>query len=336
MSRQAPLSIVPLDADLLGAAATLLAGRHQRDRTTTPALPAGPADPALAAVALEAALERPLASAAAALRDGQLLGYLAGDVQIDPFWGRVAWVRLAGAALAPGQGLECLGELYAALGADWVRRGIFGHFVIAPAADRAGLETWFRLGFGIEQVYGLADLAELAPEPVAAPEGLSIRRAGPADREHLAELSGLLWRHQTEAPVWAINLPERAAELQAAYADLAEDADATVWLAFDGEQALGFQAYFPANSAPDDLLTPADCVELSVAGTRPEARSRGVGLALTRHGLATARAEGARYCLTDWRSANLLAAHFWPRRGFQPIAYRLARRIDPRIAWACG
>jgi hypothetical protein len=52
--------------------------------------------------------------------------------------------------------------------------------------------------------------------------------------------------------------------------------------------------------------------------------------------LAQAARAGFRYCETDWRSANLLASRFWPRQGFRPVAYRLARRIDPRIAWANG
>jgi hypothetical protein len=29
----------------------------------------------------------------------------------------------------------------------------------------------------------------------------------------------------------------------------------------------------------------------------------------------------------------MLAARHWPRYGFQDVAYRLAKRIDPQIAW---
>jgi len=49
-----------------------------------------------------------------------------------------------------------------------------------------------------------------------------------------------------------------------------------------------------------------------------------------------AQANGYRYCEVDWRSTSLQAGRFWPRRGFRPMVYRLARRIDPRIAWANG
>jgi GNAT superfamily N-acetyltransferase len=335
MSPHLPPLIEPLRDDMLGTAGALLAERHQRDRRAAPALPAAPVDPDVAAAAVEAALTRPRASAAAALRGGRLSGYMAGDVLIDPLWGRAAWVRLAGWALAPGESAELLRDLYAALAAEWVRRGVFDHYAIVPAADAAALAAWHSLGFGIEQVHAIADLDDRLAEP-APVAGLTLRRASPADAGQLAELSDLIWRHQTQSPVWAPMLPEMAAGRAASYASMAEDDEAIVWLALDGERALGFQAYFPAEPAPESLLTPAACVELSVAGTRPEARGRGVGLALTRHGLAAARAAGARHCLSDWRSANLLVSRFWPRQGFRPVAYRLARRVDPRIAWANG
>ena len=75
---------------------------------------------------------------------------------------------------------------------------------------------------------------------------------------------------------------------------------------------------------------------MTVAGTRESFRGRGIGRALTQHGLREARAAGYTVCETDWRSANLEAARMWPRQGFQPVAYRLVRRLDPRIAWANG
>ena len=36
-----------------------------------------------------------------------------------------------------------------------------------------------------------------------------IRRAGPADRQTIVDLSDIIWRHQTHAPVWGIHLPEQ-------------------------------------------------------------------------------------------------------------------------------
>jgi ribosomal protein S18 acetylase RimI-like enzyme len=105
-------------------------------------------------------------------------------------------------------------------------------------------------------------------------------------------------------------------------------------LAFLDGEAVGCQGYWPAEPGDDDLLTPDGCCELSVAGTRPHVRGRGVGTALTHQNLRHAHEAGYDACLTDWRSTNLLAARFWPRQGFRPVAYRLVRRVDARIAWA--
>ena len=67
--------------------------------------------------------------------------------------------------------------------------------------------------------------------------------------------------------------------------------------------------------------------ELTIAATVPAARGLGVGTALTRYALAWAWEQGYRACITDWRSANLLAGRFWPSMGFEPTAYRLYRSI---------
>ena len=66
----------------------------------------------------------------------------------------------------------------------------------------------------------------------------------PFSRIMIAEAGILLaQRHQVGPPVWGISLPERVAQLHFAYSDMIGDPDATIWLAFDKGQALGFQAY---------------------------------------------------------------------------------------------
>ncbi len=103
-----------------------------------------------------------------------------------------------------------------------------------------------------------------------------------------------------------------------------------------GAAALGSLGFFAATGVDDPLLTPERCAYLTLAAVRPEARGQGVGRALTAHGLAYAAQSGYAFCSTNWRSTNLQAAHFWPQRGFQPVAYRLVRRVDERSAWANG
>jgi ribosomal protein S18 acetylase RimI-like enzyme len=328
------IEIAPFQDKHIGAAGALLAERRRRDRLRLPELPARLEDQAVASAAVAATWHQTSASGAAALRAGRLVGYMLGRRVIDETWGRSAWVRPAGCALAPDEDAELARSLYAALATPWVEQGIFFHFALLPVADPALLHAWFSLSFGIEQVYGLADLAQLDLSPAPPVPGLVIRRAGPEDRQTLADFSDIIWRHQVQAPVWGIMLPEVVAEQRTGWAELVDDANITVWLAFLDGEPVGCQCYWPAEPADDDMLTPDGCCELSVAGTRPHVRGRGIGTALTRHNLAHARAAGYRTCITDWRSTNLLAARFWPRQGFRPVAYRLVRRVDQRIAWA--
>jgi GNAT superfamily N-acetyltransferase len=327
------IQILPFLDDLLPLAGELLAGRCRSDRLTLPSLPLRFEDPAVAEAAVRACLERDHAAGVAAMEGGRLLGYLVGDLVIDAVWGRSAWVRLAGCALAPGQSPELVRDLYAALAAPWVKAGCFTHLAVMPTADPALLQAWYSLSFGIEQVYGLASLEGLDLSLPPLPPGVQIRCAVSEDRDALASMYDLIWRLNVAAPVWGLHLPENDDELRDAYGDLVDDPTATVWLAFlDGEPA-GFQCFFPGEQTDDALLIPENCTVLEVAGTRPQFRGQGIGTLLTCHGLAYAYANGSHFCLADWRSANLLASRFWPSHGFQPAAYRLARRVDPRIAW---
>jgi ribosomal protein S18 acetylase RimI-like enzyme len=331
------IELVPFQESLISQAGELLAQRHRRDRAIQPWLPIQFEDPALAQEAVSQELDRERSSAVAALNDGRLLGFMIGKMVLAQVWGRSAWVSLAGCALSPDQSRELVGRMYAVLGSEWEANGCFAHFAVVPAADAELVQAWFSLSFGIEQVYGLAKLDGVVEVPaVHPPVDLSIRVAAPEDRQVLEDLSGIIWRHQTGAPVWGICLPEDQHELRQGYADLAADPDATVWLAFYKGRAAGFQCCFPADPSGKGLIVPEQCIELSVAGALPEFQGLGIGQALTRHGMAYAYEHGCRNCLTDWRSTNLLSSRFWPLLGFQPVAYRLARRIDDRIAWAKG
>ena len=68
---------------------------------------------------------------------------------------------------------------------------------------------------------------------------------------------------------------------------------------------------------------------LPVAATRPDARGTGLGVALVEDALHQAHLAGFETVELDWRSTNLLAARFWPRRGFRPTHLRLRRDVQP-------
>ncbi|MDX1524158.1 MAG: GNAT family N-acetyltransferase [Anaerolineae bacterium] len=330
------LQLIPFEPELLPQAGELLARRQRRDRAIFPELPARFEDKAVAQQAIEAALARKHAHGFAALENGRLLAYLIGDIVIDNVWGRAGWVRLAGCAYDPAAGVEPVRDLYAALGEQWVKYGVFFHFGLMTVADPDLIQAWFSLSFGLEQVHALIDLEALKPTLPATPPDIEIRRVGPADGPHLAALSDVIWRVQVKAPVWAVMMPETVAGTEASWADLVDEPEAIVWLALIDGKPVALQGYWPAETGSDQLHIPEQCVHLSVAGTHPAARGRGLNTLLTQYGLAQAQAAGYRFCEIDWRSANLLASRFWPKQGFRPVVYRLARRLDPRIAWATG
>lgn len=330
------IEIIPFVSALLPQAGVLLAQRQQRTRATFPPLPTRFAEPAVAAQAISAALQRAHAQGFAAMRNGRLVAYLIGDLVIDSVWGRSGWVRAAGCAYDQAVDVEAVRDLYAALGAHWVSYGVFLHVALLPVSDAALLQAWFSLSFGIEQVHGIADLAAAELAQPAMPSGLTIRQAVPADRHHLRAMADVIWQTQVKAPVWGVMLPEQLATQADGWAELVDDPEATVWLALQDEEIVGLQGYWPAEESLNQLHIPARCTHLSVAGTRSIARGQGIGTRLTTYALAQARAAGYQFCEADWRSTNLLAARFWPRRGFQPVVYRLTRRIDQRIVWANG
>jgi len=326
----------PFAEALVDEAGALLAERHRRDRGREDLLPARFEQPGPAGAAVLAAWRRPGARGSALFDRGRMVAYLIGDSSIDTLQGRTVWIRPSGQALGASVSAELLRDLYAAVAVAWVDEGCFIHRVMVPAADEGVLAAWFSLGFGLEQAYAVCRLSgrrSLAAPGEARP-GLSIRRATPEDAPTLVELSDLIARHQARAPVWAPAPPEFVAALREGYAEALSEDGVVFWLAFADRKLVGFQGYFPAGPDPDDLFTPDDCVALSVAATREQARGRGIGRALTARGLVWAAEEGYRHCLVDWRTTNLLSSRFFPARGFQPVYYRLCRMIDHRVAWA--
>ena len=77
-----------------------------------------------------------------------------------------------------------------------------------------------------------------------------------------------------------------------------------------------FEAKTPEASCGSRLVTPAPPV-------------RGQPDCVLQH----FRDEGYRYCYNNWISPNLSASRLWPRFGFKEASYRLARHINPMIAW---
>ncbi len=340
--------IVPFHMGLLPAAAELLAARHARDRARLPLLPGRFEESRTAASAVREVWGKPNSSGVAAWQDGRMVGYLIGQMLFDDKRGRHIWMHLPGHALAADVPADLCADLYAAAATRWLEMGAFDHYIMMPARDRAELDVWFALSFGQEAIHGMRSLTGPLPAPVDVP-GIVIRRATADDRNaFIGEMPSLLARHHTEAPVWAAFLPEWLPTVRDDYDDLLTNDDVFVWLAElegessgddangNGRRIVGHQIYRPMSPSDDSLTIPMSgrAILLDIAAVQPEWRRHNIGHALTAVGMAAAAAGGYTVCVVDWRTTNLDAQRVWPRMGFQPAAYRLVRKVDPRISWA--
>ena len=324
---------MPFTHDMISDAGRLLADRHARNRTQIPLLPTRFEDPQVAAMAVETLWKEKFKSGYAAFRDGKMVAYLIGETAAQT-WGRSGYVYIPGYALANDEQPVTLQDLYSLLGEDWVRKGCFNHYLYISAADQNILQALFNLGFGKERVDALMDLRSLKFPEVEAPSGITIRQAASGDNAYLGSLSNVIFRALAKAPYWHPTMPEDWDDLYEGWSELADDKEWTVWLALDNNEALGTVGFRPEEEQATQMLVSPRTVYLSVAATKPEARGRGVSTFLSWHGLEYACEQGYEICYTNWISPNLLASRFWPRFGFQDVAYRVGKKISPMIAWA--
>ena len=327
------LELLPFTTEMIPDAGKLLANRHAANRKILPLLPARFEETEVATKAVETLWQEKYSHGYAAFRHGRMIAYLIGKTSTNP-WGRAGYVYLPGYAVVEEEHPAVLQDLYALLGNDWVRKGCFDHYLYIPSADQPVISALFDIGFGKERVDALMDFRTLEIPEVEEPTGVTIRKARAGDHAHLGSLSNVIFRALANPPYWHPTVPEDWSELHEGWSELADDQEWTVWLALEGDSALGAVGFRPEEEADTQLLVSPRTLYLSVAATKPQARGRGISTVLSWHGLEQARQEGFEVCYTNWISPNLLASRFWPRFGFKDAAYRLAKKVSPMIAWA--
>ncbi|MFE0631397.1 GNAT family N-acetyltransferase [Streptomyces sp. NPDC058864] len=310
----------PFAASDVDAAAGLLAARHRRDLAREAALGTGFVSPASCAALLRGAWEQGARGAVAESADGSLAGYLLA-VPGDDVRGRHVWT---GPGHYAAHDEDVLRALYADLSGPWLGEGRLHHYAVAAADD---LPVWLSQCFAYEQVHAVTDLS-------AGTSGFhdDVRAAGPPDLPALEPLFRLVADAHTGPPVFALIEPSFYEGLRPGHLELLEDPTVSYWLSEGPEGVRGFCVMRPVPEDEASLTAPRGSVELLLAATVPGCRGGGVGRRLTEHALADAARRGFRVCVTDWRAANPLSSAFWPRRGFRPVAHRLHRLLDPRLA----
>jgi ribosomal protein S18 acetylase RimI-like enzyme len=298
------------DADP-AALAALLGARHDRHRAAEPLL--APAD---AAAEIADLLGRERLTGAVALDGGEVVGYLAGELRVNRFWGTHAWVAHGAHAAADP---ELMRDLYAAAAPTWIEAGARLHLALVPATGDQ-MDPWYRLGFGQMQVEGIRESG--APSR-PLPDGLTVRIAVRDDLPTVGEEHGMLvWEHQQRAATFTgLEPPDRKAVV-ADWLETFDDEAETLFVAERGGELLGSTLY---GRPPHAIGIPGDAVRLEFAAVLPQARGRGVGRALADASFTWAREAGYGTIVTDWRAPNLLASRFWPARGFRSVFHRMHR-----------
>ena len=293
------LEIQPYSEEFRDAAARLLAARHRRQRTAEPLLPE--IDDFTAHI--------PAGEGAVATRGGEVVAYLIGSVRSDR-----AEVGLAGVAASEP---EAVRDLYAWLARTWPPR----HQALVPASEPELVDVFFRLAHGLQFVLAVRETEPAAPVDF----GGTLRPGTPADLQAVAEFDRILWTLQAGSPSFS-GLDPDAEDYEAEWAGLWDDPLFPLHVVAERDgQVIGHALLYRRPTG--DLRVPGDNVDLAHAATLADVRGSGVGLALAAHVLSWAHERGFRSITTDWRSVNLLASRFWPRRGWRPTHYRLYRAV---------
>lgn len=294
-----PLEIHPYSESFREDVARLLAARHARERAAEPLLPAiGDFAPHI-----------PAGEGAVATRGGEAVAYLIGSVRADR-----AEVGMAGVAASEP---EAVRDLYAHLARAWPPR----HQALVPASEAALVDAFFRLAHGLQFVLAVRETEPAAPVDF----GGTIRQGTPDDLKAVAEFDRILWTLQADSPSFS-GLDPAGEDFEAEWTGLWEDPLFPLHVVAEREGTVIGHALLYRRPA-GDLRVPEGNVDLAHAATCAHVRGSGVGLALAAHVLAWAYEQGFGSVTTDWRSVNLLASRFWPRRGWRPTHYRLYRAV---------
>jgi len=219
-----------------------------------------------------------------------------------PLWGRCVFLEAEGSP-------EEIRTEYAERAGEWPDL----QFAIVSPPTGAALDPWYRLGFAQMHAYGMRESGG------AGPEGVAIRRGGPEDIETAVRIDALIYAAQAAAPSFSSEQVDPA-ERRREWLETLEADDVWYFVAEEDGRPVGHLTLYP---------DPHDGEALHIASTavEPEARGRGIGVALTAHALAHAAEHGHPRVWTNWRVTNLGASRFWPARGFRVMRLRLFRRL---------
>lgn len=154
----------------------------------------------------------------------------------------------------------------------------------------------------------------------AAPDGLRIRRAGPADIDTVVGLGLDVLRFDAHFGV-VTKRPGMADALRLEAAGLLAEAEPWTWLAERDGAPIGVLAARRSESASwiSPMVRPTPAAYTTLLDVLQGERGRGVGAALVARLHRQAEAAGVAVMLLRYEQLNPLSVPFWSRQGYRPL-----------------
>lgn len=311
------MSLVPIGDVEIERLAEALTDMH-RDNSHAGATHAL-ADPAAALEAVKAAVDD--GPGVAVLDGSTVVGYFIGPLPRVP-GSSTARLRPVHHAARADDARSLYRLMYGAISSQLVAAGCMYHSLPVLTAQSAAADTFFELGFGVDQIDGILPI----PDAVGTGSASGVRVATDSDLDQVVELAIELMKYHSRAPMFHAALLDVASIRQSAAKALEDDRSAVV-VAEEGGRLVAMAEAEQAGSYPE-------AVDIGMNIVTADARAAGLGTAMLGFLLEWARSREYRYCTVGWTASNLVSDSFYRSRGFVPVRYRLHRRIDPRVAWA--
>jgi GNAT superfamily N-acetyltransferase len=324
----------------VAAAAGLLAARQARDRARIPFLGAALATPARAEEVIRPWLDDRHHSGVVAERSGEVVGYLFGeemllkpeDMAYQFILPHSIGIGVMEHALAEGEDATVVYRaMYAALSADWVRRGFFDHDWAIVAGDAGVQEAVVSLGFGRHITAATRPASD--PVPGAASTSIEVHLAGAEDIDVVFALEETLNHHHSLAPMFWPILHTTDAATRAMNLGVLQAGETPYFVAYEGGKPVGMQTFLKPGFTPPIVEQDGD-IYLFNGIVEPDVRSGGVGTAILKHALGWLGDRGYRTCSLHFAAQNFSGGPFWLSNGFVPVEHTMRRHIDERVAWA--
>ena len=156
---------------------------------------------------------------------------------------------------------------------------------------------------------------------------VTVRRAAERDADAIVRL----WREmqdlhaEIEPMVWT-TVADADALFRSHLADLLGDPDHAVFVAAQGEEALGY--LIAAKTRRPPVLTPPVEGQINTCCVARAARRRGIGRRLVAEAMAWFREQGLTIARAGWAIGNPASGPFWQAQGFRPYQVTGVRPVD--------